>query len=531
MEGKKVDKWEMYMEIHQLLKQGFSKTKVAEKLGISRSTVYRYLKRNPESMADWIRSTKTRRKKLDPYKNLILSWLREHPDMSAAQVLDWLLEKYSDLVVSESTVRLYVRNLRKQYNIPKESSPRIYESVPEKPMGSQIQVDFGQTEQFTPDGRKVKLRFIAFVLAHSRYKYKEWLDRPFTTRDVIQAHENAFRYFGGITDEFVYDQDALILVSENGGDLILTKEFQSYKEERNLKVWMCRKADPESKGKVENVVKYVKQNFAKHRLYYGLDAWNEAGWKWLERTANYKVHNTTKKRPVEVFALEKQHLRPVSPISDNTYITKPFDTSITRTVRKDNIIWYKSNRYTVPLGTFQKTKQVYIETKDDKYLIIRESKSGPILAKHRITSGKGKLIQDTSHIRDRTKGIDTYIETVASYFSNSNKAKQFLQEIRKVRQRYIRDQLQMISKEIKKHNQELLDKALEECMKWQLFCATDFIDMVQYLNRQNVSSVNNEKRQIDDLKQFNYLSESVSQTKAQTRDIQEYVSVLEGEIQ
>ena len=185
----------------------------------------------------------------------------------------------------------------------------------------------------------------------------------------------------------------------------------------------------------------------------------------------------------------------------------------------------------LPLGTFQKTKQVYIETKDDKYLIIRESKSGPILAKHRITSGKGKLIQDTSHIRDRTKGIDTYIETVASYFSNSNKAKQFLQEIRKVRQRYIRDQLQMISKEIKKHNQELLDKALEECMKWQLFCATDFIDMVQYLNRQNVSSVNNEKRQIDDLKQFNYLSESVSQTKAQTRDIQEYVSVLEGEIQ
>lgn len=250
MEGKKVDKWEMYMEIHQLLKQGFSKTKVAEKLGISRSTVYRYLKRNPESMADWIRSTKTRRKILDPYKNLILSWLREHPDMSAAQVLDWLLEKYSDLVVSESTVRLYVRNLRKEYNIPKESSPRIYESVPEKPMGSQIQVDFGQTEQFTPDGRKVKLRFIAFVLAHSRYKYKEWLDRPFTTRDVIQAHENAFRYFGGITDEFVYDQDALILVSENGGDLILTKEFQSYKEERNLKVWMCRKADPESKGYV-----------------------------------------------------------------------------------------------------------------------------------------------------------------------------------------------------------------------------------------------------------------------------------------
>ncbi len=32
MEEIKVDKWEMYMEIQQLLNQGFSKVKVAEKM-------------------------------------------------------------------------------------------------------------------------------------------------------------------------------------------------------------------------------------------------------------------------------------------------------------------------------------------------------------------------------------------------------------------------------------------------------------------------------------------------------------------
>ena len=177
----KVEKWKMYMEIHQLLKQGFSKVKVAEKLGISRTTVYRYLNRDPDMMSKWVKKTKVRKKKLDPYKELILSWLFEHPDMSAAQVLDWLQEKYPNLKVAESTVRLYVRDLRKAYDIPKESLIRDYEAVPEVPMGKQIQVDFGQTEQLTPDGNKVKLRFIAFVLANSRYKYKEWLDRPFTT--------------------------------------------------------------------------------------------------------------------------------------------------------------------------------------------------------------------------------------------------------------------------------------------------------------------------------------------------------------
>src|SRR5690625_473163 len=99
----------MYMEIHQLLNQGFNKTQVAKKLNISRTTVYRYLEKNPESMAKWVNSTKVRRKILDPYKEIILNWLRTHPDMSAAQVFDWLLDKYEHLKVAESTVRSYVK--------------------------------------------------------------------------------------------------------------------------------------------------------------------------------------------------------------------------------------------------------------------------------------------------------------------------------------------------------------------------------------------------------------------------------------
>jgi len=526
----KVDKWEMYMEIQQLLKQGFSKVKVAEKLGISRPTVYRYLKRNPETMAEWINSVKTRKKKLDDYKEVILSWLREHPDMTAAQIYDWIIEKYKDLTVAESTVRLYVRALRKDYNIPKEKSPRAHESVPELPMGSQAQVDFGQTEQLNTDGTKIKLRFIAFVLAHSRFKYMEWLDRPFTTRDVVRAHENAFQYFGGMPDELVYDQDALLIVSENSGDLILTKEFQAYKEERNLVIWMCRGADPESKGKIENVVKYVKFNFAKHRIYYGLDSWNEVSQEWLERTGNYKYHNTTKKRPVEVFTLEKQHLRPISPTTDNSHASGYHASSISRSIRKDNTIWYLSNRYTVPLGTFHKTEKVYIKNTDDGFLIIRETESGPILAKHKIVHGKGELIQDRNHKRDRTKGIDAYIETVASCFSDIDKAKIYLEEIRMVRQRYIRDQLQLIMKHTKLQERALLDMALEECMKRQLFSATDFIDMVQYPNRQRLESVTDKKYRNSDVKPIKYWNESILQTKAQTRDIKEYVSVLEGDV-
>src|SRR5690625_4053878 len=528
MEEIKVDKWEMYMEIQQLLKQGFSKVKVAKKLGISRTTVYRYIKRNPKSMSQWVENTSTRKKKLDDYKKHILSWIKEHPDMSAAQVINWLQEKYSGLEVAESTVRLYLRNLRIDYDIPKESAPRSYETVPEAPLGKQMQVDFGQTEQLTPEGKKVKLRFIAFVLANSRYKYQEWLDRPFTTRDVIQSHENAFRYFGGIPDELVYDQDALILVSENGGDLILTQEFQAYKEERELNIYMCRKADPESKGKIENVVKYIKQNFAKHRVYNGLSKWNEDAWKWLERTGNYKIHNTTKKRPVEVFAFEKQHLRPISSPIEN-YFDSNNTSSITRSVRKDNTIWYKSNRYSVPLGTFHQMKQVCIETTKSNYLLMADPRTGELIAKHKIEHCKGKLIQDDKHRRDRTKGIDTYIDTVASYFSHKDDATRYLQTIRKHRSRYIRDQLQKILEQLKLLDQYVIDVALEECMNKKMFSVTEFIDMVQYLNRQRGVTVTKEIKMNEAIEPIHSTSESVLHTEIHKRDVQEYVSMLEGD--
>jgi transposase len=76
----------------------------------------------------------------------------------------------------------------------------------------------------------------------------EWQARPFTTRDAIRCHEHAFQFYGGRTEEFVYDQAHLIAVSENVGQLLLTTEFQHYVNERKFSVHLCRKADPESKA-------------------------------------------------------------------------------------------------------------------------------------------------------------------------------------------------------------------------------------------------------------------------------------------
>lgn len=511
------------MEIYQLKQQGFKIRRIAKKLGISRTTVYKYLEKSPEEMSEWLASTRNRAKKLDPYELLIHTWLSEHPDLSAAQVHDWLKERYENLMVGESTVRGYVKELREKYSIPKTVEKRTYEAIPDSPMGQQAQVDFGQTKQKNSNGKEVTLNFISFVLSHSRYKYVEWLDRSFTTQDVIQTHENAFQFFGGIPYELVYDQDSLIVVSENAGDLVLTSEFQSYREERKLNLFVCRKADPESKGRIENVVGYVKKNFAKNRVFDNIDHWNERSFAWLERTGNRNVHNTTKKRPVEVFALEKQHLRPVT-----TKITlSSIDSSITRTVRKDNTIIYLSNRYSVPLGTYGKRKKVYIEINDDNHLIIREEKKGKVIADHKINPEKGKLIQKSQHKRDRSKGIPAYIAHIAEKFDEAELAQGYLEELHRRYPRHIRDQLQLLLNAVES-DPSFIHEALRECVQRGIYSATEFSDVVQYIKCQRQMDNGPSEQMKEKIKPLQDFDRSVINTKPYTREVDEYLELLKG---
>ncbi|MCQ2011663.1 IS21 family transposase [Sporolactobacillus sp. STSJ-5] len=518
-----MEKLLLYVQVHQLSEQGFKVAKIAKKLGISRNTVYKFLKMSFEEASDWANSLSQRRKKLDPYRDQMISWLKEHPDLSSAQIEDWLKEKHPGLTIGGSTIRLFVKDLREIYHISKEIHARSHEAVDELPMGYQVQVDWGEITLKNVLNKEVKLYFITFVLSHSRYKYVEWLGRPFTTKDTIRCHENAFAYFGGMPEELVYDQDHLITVSENAGDVILTGEFQAYKEQRKFRLHLCRKADPQSKGKIENVVKYVKYNFAKNRVFTNIDTWNEKGIAWLERTGNYNVHNTTKKRPAEVHALEKQHLKPVSPLLS---IESDYSSSITRTVCPDNVIKYKSNRYSVPLGTYRRNgdNKVFIELKESE-LIIKKQSQGEVLARHILSTGKGELIKNRQHARDRSKGIQAYKETIIRQFNDGDQAALFIQELSKRYPRYVRDQLQIIQYALHHFRQEM-EQALTICIKDQLWSANDLRDVSQHLARQKETKVVQASCQTQGSQ--NDRVARTRQVAATVREMDDYIQILGG---
>ena len=208
----------VYNAIHQLKERGFKKDSVAKQLDINWRTVDRYWDMTIEEYESQARQLK-RGSQLDDYKDQILLWLRQYPAMTAAQVGDWLKEHYK-AAFKERTVSRYVKRLREEYGLKKTVTPRDYEAVPELPMGQQIQVDFGQKLMPNVDGGLTKVYAAVFLLARSRYKYAEMQSRPFTSVDLVRICHNCFRYFGGMPQEMVFDQDSILCVSENAGDII-----------------------------------------------------------------------------------------------------------------------------------------------------------------------------------------------------------------------------------------------------------------------------------------------------------------------
>ena len=219
-----------YEKIQELKRNHLNKSQVSRRLCIDYKTVAKYWDMPPDEFSTCKNRAQRRRRKADAHKDFIVGCLQQYPDMTASQVYDWIKERtgLKKLPFRKRSFRNYVAAIRKEYDIPRRDTIRQYEAVDDPPMGRQAQVDMGEISLETPSGRRKKVYGFGMVLSNSRQKYILWQTHPWTTADFVQAHIKAFAFFGGRPKEIVYDQDKVLAVSENHGDIIYTEGFQNY---------------------------------------------------------------------------------------------------------------------------------------------------------------------------------------------------------------------------------------------------------------------------------------------------------------
>ncbi len=470
----------MWYKVKELNSKGFNKSQISRELTLDRSTVRKYLKMNEDEFYQWIEKSRCLPNKLQDYYDFIKNLLKQYSYLSASQIEDRLKENYSEPpMVHSKTVYNFVQKIRRIENIKKtpDHQPRVYQKLPELDYGHQAQADFGQYYMQTNDDGRKKVHFMVLVLCRSRYKFVYFQDKPFTSISTINAHEKGLQYFGGQPREIVYDQDRVLIVDENLGDVLLTKEFSSYCSQMDFKPIFCRKSDPESKGKVENVVGFVKKNFLRGRTYVNIDKLNSAALGWLERTGNGKEHAGIKKIPTQEWIIEQPCLKPLKPSIALKEELKKYK------VRKDNTISYKSNFYTLPLGTYANA-DIWVFLKEQEEHLYLYTTSNELLTTHLISTKRGSTISNTDHHRDKSESLSVLKEVVLKMLNNTEKSTVFIEQLQKEKSRYLRDNLLVLEAKGKEIPSEFLLSALDFCLENNILNSYKLIEIALHYQKQ-----------------------------------------------
>ena len=313
-------------EIHRLNDLGWKERKIARELRLSRPTVKRYLK-NPEQ----VHQTFTRASKLDAYRELIDQFLEQDPTVKAPVVLQGLQQHGFDGKIT--IVRDLLQKIRGQ---SKHREPFIrFESPP----GKQVQIDWGHFGSLIYGETKRKLYALAVTESHSRMLYVEFSHSQ-KQEALHQGLLKAFRFFGGSPEEIVVDNMMTAVIEREGSLIRFNEQFLDFLRIFKITPRACNVKAPHEKGKVENTIKYLRQNFWPLRTFVDLEDVQTQLIKWLDTVANVRIHQTTGQRPVDRFI--RTDMRPLPSMLPD------YRESVQLLVHKDFSVRFEDNAYSIP---------------------------------------------------------------------------------------------------------------------------------------------------------------------------------------
>ena len=299
--------------------------------------------------------------KLDKYKELIDAKLEEN-NIPATGIYFLLKTKY-DFNGKYGIVRKYVAS--KKENIIKELTIR-FETI----KGYQSQVDWKEKLKLKDIyGNEYVVSIFLIVLGNSRYKYIE-LTFNQTQSTLFKCLVNAFKYFGGVTEEILFDNMKTIVdrTRSSLNNVIINSKAEQFSKDAGFKIITCRPYRPRTKGKVETLAKIMNRLKVFNNEFKELKELDDIVKK-LNYSLNFEEKSqATNEIPNVLFQKEKEYLKPVNiDILKNYYIPEKV-----YKVSNESMITYKGIKYSVPIQYIG--KQITVLDEDETIHLYYNSK-------------------------------------------------------------------------------------------------------------------------------------------------------------
>lgn len=440
--------WEEVNQIKALLAQGKTVSDVSRKLQMDPKTIRKYRDMDMETFAE------LKRQSIRPseQEKQFESWIEQKLEtmiedgLINAQVIYQEIKKLG-FTGSSRTVRRWISNKR-----PKRGKRRVFKPFETK-AGEQAQVDFGE-KRMKRDGKQVSVHFASMVLSYSRMRYVTFYDRPLDTEMFLAFHREAFAYFRGLPDKILYDQTKLVVLQETYGEVEFNGAFYGFANWYGFQPVVCHARDPQTKGKVEAAVKYVKNNFLLARKWESWSCLNQQGLQWLEEVANKKPHEITGVSPCELWQEEIPHLKP---LRDGHPVVPPALRN--HLVYQDGLVKVLGNRYSVP-SPFH-GGMIKVRITDEKVEFYDEHDA--IVCWHWRSLSKGKRIIDGNHYEKAyTVPTSVLAQQAAVIYSL-----EVVASIQNKYPRHFREQLKGLIRLAESHEKTTLRAAAEQTQRFK----------------------------------------------------------------
>lgn len=286
---------EEWVDVVSMHKAGVPIKVIARELGISRNTVRATLKRDGPPAYQ----RKPMPSKLDPHRDYLLQRLHDFPELSAKQL-------YSEIRARGYTGGVSIlKDFTRPHRVPRKSAVVRFETPP----GEQAQCDYGELGTHAVRGIATKIYAFVMLLSFSRHLYVEFADSCCSDA-FLAAHARAFAYFGGMPRRILYDNAKVVALEHTRTVLTFNEALLDFAGRFAFRPQLCRPHRPQTKGKVERTIGYVKDAFLVGRTFTDLADMNIQVLAWLESEANVREHATTGERPCD--RLPKEGLTPVT---------------------------------------------------------------------------------------------------------------------------------------------------------------------------------------------------------------------------
>lgn len=188
----------------------------------------------------------------------------------------------------------YLVPVRRTQTAPQGNRGRRYMTGP----GEAFQMDWGFTKVLNPNGAEYQVACFAMICHHCGQRYVEFFPNA-KQENLFIGMIHAFQYMG-IPQYILTDNMKSVVVKRDlEGHPIWQKDYEAFMKAVGFQTKLCKPRHPFTKGKVERLVRFVKENFLVDRTFQNISDLNWAALNWCN-TQNAGFHRALGFVPQEI---------------------------------------------------------------------------------------------------------------------------------------------------------------------------------------------------------------------------------------